>query len=359
MKVNGIPVRTIRSIEGRAIEIIDQTRLPWRFERRVLSDWRDCVEAIASMRVRGASLIGVTGAWAIALATQEDPSNVALKAAAERIRNARPTAVTLSAAVHRMMAVLLPREPALRASVALDLATQMLQEDVMRCRAMGEAGAGIITALYQRLRRPINVLTHGNAGWLSTVDYGTALAPVYEAFERGIPVHVWIDETRPRNQGLLSAWELNGQGIPHTLITDNAGGQLMQHSDVDLVLVGADRITRSGDAACKVGSYLKALAARDNDIPFYVVAPSSAVDWYLVDGLNEITIENRSSAEVFSVRGIDSSGREATVQIASPEEATINPAFDVTPGRLITGIITERGIVAPEEVAETFEPIEK
>lgn len=359
MKVNGIPVRTIRSIEGRAIEIIDQTLLPWRFERRVLSDWRDCVEAIASMRVRGASLIGVTGAWAVALATQEDPSNAALKAAAERIRNARPTAVTLSAAVHRMMAALLPRETALRAAVAQELAAQMLQEDVMRCRAMGEAGVGLIASLYQRLRRPVNVLTHGNAGWLSTVDYGTALSPVYEAFEQGIPVHVWVDETRPRNQGLLAAWELRGQGVPHTLVTDNASGQLLQHGDVDIVLVGADRITRNGDAACKVGTYLKALAAQDNDVPFYVVAPALAIDWYLGDGLNEITIENRSGAEVFSVRGIDSMGREAAVRIASPEEATVNPAFDVTPGRLITGIITERGIVAPVDVLATFEPKEK
>lgn len=355
MKVSGIPVRTIRSIEGRAVEIIDQTLLPWRLERRVLSDWRDCVEAISSMRVRGASLIGVTAAWALALAAQEDPSNAALKAAAERIRSARPTAATPSAAVHRMMAALLPRDPALRAAEAAELAERMLQDDVSRCRAIGEAGAGILADLYRRQRRPVNVLTHGNAGWLSTVDYGTGLSPAYVAFERGTPLHVWVDETRPRNQGLLTAWELRGQGVPHTLVTDNAGGQLMQHGDVDVVIVAADRITRRGDAACKIGTYLKALAARDNDIPVYVAAPASAIDCRLVDGRREITIENRSAAEVLSARGIDSSGRECSVQIAPADESAVNPSFDVTPGRLITGIITEHGVVAPTELAATLE----
>lgn len=356
MKVDGIPTRTIRPLEGgRAVEIIDQTLLPYRFEKRVLSDWRDCVEAIETMRVRGAPLIGVTGAWAVALAVQENPENAALIPAAERIRNARPTAVNLSWAVQRMLAALLPREPALRAETVLRLAEEITQEDVTLCRAIGEAGAGIIASLYRRLRRPVNVLTHCNAGWLATVDYGTALSPVYFAFDRGTPLHVWVDETRPRNQGLLTAWELAQQGVPHTIIADNAGGQLMQHGDVDVVIVGADRITRRGDVANKIGTYLKALAAKDNDIPFYVAAPSSTIDWRLNDGKREIPIENRSPSEVLSVRGIDRTGQDVTVQLASPEESAANPAFDVTHCRFITGIITERGVFAPTELAAAFE----
>ncbi len=351
MKVNGMPTRTIRSLNGgESVEIIDQTLLPYRFEKRVLSDWRDCVEAISSMRVRGAPLIGVTGAWGVALAVRENPENGPLIQAAERIAGARPTAVNLSWAVRRMLQVLMPREPALRLAAAVRAAEAMTQEDVRTCRAIGEAGRPIIADLYQRLRRPVNILTHCNAGWLATVDYGTALAPVYAAFERGTPLHVWVDETRPRSQGLLTAWELGQHGVPHTLIADNAGGQLMQHGDVDAVIVGADRVTRRGDVANKIGTYLKALAAADNDVPFYVAAPTSTIDWTITDGKRSIVIENRAASELLCVRGIDSTGRDSTVQIAPPEEAVANPAFDVTHNRFITGIITEAGVFRPTEL---------
>lgn len=355
MKVNGIPTRSIRSLDGgTAVEIVDQTSLPYHYETRVLNDWRDCVEAIANMRVRGAPLIGITGAWGVVLAAKEDPENTALLAAADAIANARPTAVNLSWAVHRMMGALLPREPSLRFDAAVKLAEAMTQEDVLTCRAIGEAGAPLIADLYQKLRRPVNILTHCNAGWLATVDYGTALAPIYAAFERGTPLHVWVDETRPRNQGLLTAWELAQHGVPHTIIADNAGGQLMQHGDVDLVIVGADRITRRGDVANKIGTYLKALAAHDNEVPFYVAAPSSTIDWKLTDGKRQIPIENRASSEILSVRGVDSTGRIAAVQIAPVEEAVANPAFDVTHNRFVTGLITERGVVAPTDLTSVF-----
>ena len=358
MKVNGIPTRTIRSIDGgRAVKIIDQPLLPYRFERRTLTDWRDCVEAIAEMRVRGAPLIGITGAWAVALAVREDSSNAALLKAAEVIAHARPTAVNLSWAVQRMLASLLPRDPGMRVEAAVKLAEAMTQEDVATCRAIGEVGVGVIAELYTRLRRPVNILTHCNAGWLATVDYGTALAPIYAAFERGIPVHVWVDETRPRNQGLLTAWELGQHGVPHTIIADNAGGELMQQGEVDIVIVGADRITRRGDVANKIGTYLKALAAKDNDIPFYAAAPYSTIDWKMVDGKREIPIENRASSELLTVRGIDSSGKVSVVQIAPLEEAAANPAFDVTHNRFVTGIITERGVFTPTALAAAYQDL--
>lgn len=356
MKVNGIPTRTIRALDnGSAIEIIDQTLLPYRFEKRILSDWRDGVEAIETMRVRGAPLIGIAGAWSVVLAVKENPENGPLLAAAERIQCARPTAVNLVWAVQKMLTALLPREPSQRFDTAVKLAAQLTQEDVDTCRAIGDMGCSLIAERYQALRRSVNILTHCNAGWLATVDYGTALAPIYAAFERGTPLHVWVDETRPRNQGLLTAWELRQQGVPHTIIADNAGGQLMQKGDVDLVIVGADRITRRGDVANKIGTYLKALAAFDNDIPFFVAAPSSTIDWKLNDGKREIPIENRSAAEVLTVRGVDQTGHDASVQLAPPDEAAVNPAFDVTHNRFVSGIITERGIFAPTDLATRFQ----
>lgn len=355
MKVYGEPTRSIRSLDnGTAVEIVDQTLLPYRFEKRVLGDWRDCVEAIRTMRVRGAPLIGITGAWAVVLAVKENPENDALLKAAEVIANARPTAVNLSWAVRRMMSTLLPRDPALRFEAAVKTAEAMTQEDVMTCRAIGEAGMTLISDLYTRLRRPVNVLTHCNAGWLATVDYGTALSPIYMAFEQGTPLHVWVDETRPRNQGLLTAWELGQHGVPYTLVADNAGGQLMQQGDVDLVIVGADRITRRGDVANKIGTYLKALAAVDNEVLFYVAAPSSTIDWTLNDGKREIPIENRAASELLVVNGVGSDGETRTVQIAAPEVAVANPAFDVTHNRFVTGIITERGIVKPTDLTTVF-----
>ena len=301
MKVYGEPTRSIRSLDnGTAVEIVDQTLLPYRFEKRVLGDWRDCVEAIRTMRVRGAPLIGITGAWAVVLAVKENPENDALLKAAEVIANARPTAVNLSWAVRRMMSTLLPRDPALRFEAAVKTAEAMTQEDVMTCRAIGEAGMTLISDLYARLRRPVNVLTHC------------------------------------------------------TLVADNAGGQLMQQCDVDLVIVGADRITRRGDVANKIGTYLKALAAVDNEVPFYVAAPSSTIDWTLNDGKREIPIENRAASELLVVNGVGSDGETRTVQIAAPEVAVANPAFDVTHNRFVTGIITERGIVKPTDLTAVF-----
>ncbi len=353
MKVGGQSYRCIRGIrEGRAVEIIDQTLLPFRFALRELEDWRDCVEAIRSMRVRGAPLIGVTGIWAVALAVQENPSNDALIKAAEVIARARPTAVNLSWGVRRMLGHLLPRDPAQREEVAVRLAEQFTQEDVNTCRRIGEEGARLIAEKYKELRRPVNILTHCNAGWLATVDYGTALSPIYIAFEQGVPLHVWVDETRPRNQGLLTEWELQQQGIPHTLIVDNAGGQLMQQGDVDMVIVGADRITRRGDVANKIGTYLKALAAHDNDIPFYVAAPESTIDWTITDGKREIEIEDRTAQEVLTVQGLDEHGTLATVHIAAADTPASNPAFDVTHNRLVSAIITEHGIFTPTALVQ-------
>lgn len=355
MKVHGLPTRSIRSLEGgESVEIIDQTLLPFRFERRVLTTWEDAVEAIRNMRVRGAPLIGITGAWGVVLALKTCHDNESLLKAAEVIRNARPTAVNLSWAVTRMLGALLPREPKDRFFTAVRLAEEMTQEDVERCRRIGQAGLGVLRELYQAKRRPINVLTHCNAGWLATVDYGTALSPIYQAHDEGIPLHVWVEETRPRNQGLLTEWELREHGVAHTLIVDNAGGHLMQHGDVDAVIVGADRITRRGDVANKIGTYLKALAAFDNGVPFYVAAPSSTVDWRLLSGRQEIEIENRGAEEVLGVHGLDKSGKPATVRLAPEGTPVANPAFDVTPSRLVTAFFTERGVFKPEELYSGF-----
>ena len=355
MKVHGLPTRSIRSLEGgESVEIIDQTLLPFRFERRVLTTWEDAVEAIRNMRVRGAPLIGITGAWGVVLALKTCHDNESLLKAAEVIRNARPTAVNLSWAVTRMLGALLPREPKDRFFTAVRLAEEMTQEDVERCRKIGEAGLGVLRDLYQEKRRPLNVLTHCNAGWLATVDYGTALSPVYQAHDEGIPLHVWVEETRPRNQGLLTEWELRGHGVAHTLIVDNAGGHLMQHGDVDAVIVGADRITRRGDVANKIGTYLKALAAFDNGVPFYVAAPSSTVDWRLLSGRQEIEIENRGAEEVLCVHGMEKGGKPSNVWLAPEGTPVANPAFDVTPSRLVTAFFTERGVYKPEDLYTGF-----
>ena len=355
MKVNGQASKTIRALAGGlAVEIIDQTALPFAFERRVLTTWRECVEAIALMRVRGAPLIGVTGAWAMALATKEGVREDYLRACAAEIAAARPTAVNLSWAVGRMLDALLAVPESGRSLAARSLAAEITDEDEAVCRAIGRTGAQVIEALYEKLGRPVNVLTHCNAGWLATVDNGTALSPVFTAHDAGVPVKVWVEETRPRNQGLLTAWELREHGIEHTLLCDNAGGHLMQHGLVDLVIVGADRITRTGDTANKIGTYLKALAARDCGLPFYVAAPASTFDGTLENGLSDIEIEERSGAEVRFVEGTDEAGRRARVRIAPDEEPVTNPAFDVTPARLITGFMTEKGLLAPGALAEAL-----
>ena len=336
MLINGAPHRTIWEAADGAVEVLDQTRLPHAVEVRRLLTLDDAFRAIAEMWVRGAPLIGVTAAYGMAIALRGDASDEGLYQAAATLGASRPTAINLRWALDRATAAVRPLTPRARADAALTLARAMAEEDVAACRAIGEHGAALIEAAHARTGRTVNILTHCNAGWLATVDWGTALSPIYVAQERGVPMHVWVDETRPRLQGAaLTAFELGHQGIDHTVIVDNAGGHLMQHGRVDLCLVGADRITRAGDAANKIGTYLKALAATDNDIPFYVAAPLSTVDWTLEDGVRDIPIEERAAEEVTHVNG---------VRVAAPGSAAANFGFDVTPARLITGIVTERGI---------------
>ena len=345
MRVDGIHRRTIwLADDGWSVEVIDQTRLPHEFAVERLRDAAAATRAIADMIVRGAPLIGVTAAYGMALAMRADPTDAGLEAAARMIAAARPTAVNLAWAVRRMAARLAPLAAADRAAAAYAEAALMADEDVETCRAIGAHGVPLI-AEARRGSGPVNVLTHCNAGWLACVDWGTALSPIYQAFDAGIPVHVWVDETRPRNQGAsLTAWELAQHGVPHTLIADNAGGHLMQHGEVDVVIVGSDRTTATGDVANKIGTYLKALAADDTGVPFYVALPGSTIDWTLGDGVREIPIEERSGREVTHMTGRDPDGILRTVDISSPGTKAANPAFDVTPGRLVTRLITERGV---------------
>ena len=305
------------------------------------------------MHVRGAPLIGVTAAWGLALAMRADPTDAGVAEASRRLKASRPTAVNLAWAVDRRSPPSIVAAGAGgREGVARAQAAAIAEEDVAACRAIGEHGAELIAALATHKRgRPVNILTHCNAGWLATVDWGTALAPIYVAQERGIAVHVWVDETRPRNQGAaLTAFELGQQGVAHTIIADNAGGHLMQHGRVDLVLTGADRITRTGDVANKIGTYLKALAAADNGVPFYVAAPASTLDWTLTDGVAQIPIEERGGDEVTHMdEAALADGAIARVRVAAPGSPAANFAFDVTPARLVTGLITERGRCAASE----------
>ena len=342
MKVDGVPYRTIwRS--GAAVEVIDQTALPHAFRTVALGDVDQAVRAIRTMVVRGAPLIGATGAYGLALAAGADPSDASLGAAARRLADARPTAVNLGWAVERALAAVLAYPVSERADAAWAEAEAIADEDVQACAAIGRHGAALIRKAWDGAR-PVNVLTHCNAGWLATVDWGTALSPIYAAHEAGVPVHVWVDETRPRGQGAaLTAWELNHHGVPHTVIADNAGGHLMQHGRVDLVIVGSDRTTASGDVCNKIGTYLKALAAHDNGVPFHAALPFSTIDWSLERGA-DIPIEERSADEVTLVSGLTASGSVETVRITPEGSPAANPAFDVTPARLVTGIITERGV---------------
>jgi methylthioribose-1-phosphate isomerase len=304
------------------------------------------------MIVRGAPLIGVTAAYGVALAMRDEPGDAHLARAVELLAATRPTAVNLRWALERVAATLSPEPAARRADLAWQAAAAIADEDVAACAAIGQHGRAVFEQLAaRRQEQPLRVLTHCNAGWLACVDWGTALAPIYMAHDKGIPVHVWVDETRPRNQGLLTAWELAGHGVPHTLVADNAGGHLMQHGKVDMVIVGADRVTRRGDVANKVGTYLKALAARDNDVPFYAAVPTPTIDWEVDDALSGIPIEERSGEELRVVRGLDGSGRPASVSIAPESTAVANPAFDVTPAALVTGIITDRGVFPARETA--------
>jgi methylthioribose-1-phosphate isomerase len=351
MLVRDRAMRTIWLAADGAVEIIDQTRLPHAVEIVRLRDLDDAANAIATMQVRGAPLIGATAAWGIALALRADASDAGLAAARARLAATRPTAVNLAWALERVARAVAPLRPADRAEAAAREAAAVAEEDVAACRLIGDHGAALIADIAEhKAGAPVNILTHCNAGWLAAVDWGTALAPIYVARERGIDVHVWVDETRPRNQGAaLTAFELGQQGVAHTVIVDNAGGHLMQQGRVDLCLVGADRITRTGDVANKIGTYLKALAAADTGVAFHVAAPSSTIDWRLTDGVSEIPIEERDTREVTHVGGALADGRRGEVLIAAPGSAAANYAFDVTPARLITGLITERGLCGASE----------
>ncbi len=344
---------TIRpAADGEGVEILDQTELPHRLVRRVLRTLEEAAEAIEVMRVRGAPLIGATAAYGVALALREDPSDGALERALVRLGRTRPTAVDLHAALARMARVLRPLAPGDRFRAAMVEAGRLCAESAEMCRRIGEHGLALIEAAARRKRagEPVHVLTHCNAGRLACIDWGTATAPVYLAHRRGIPVHVWVDETRPRNQGAaITAFELGRAGVPHTVIADNAGGHLMQHGLVDLCLVGADRVTRRGDVANKIGTYLKALAAFDNGVPFYVALPSTTVDWDLWDGVREIPIERRDGAELTRIRGATEDGRILEVRLVPEGSPAANWAFDVTPARYITGFVTERGVCEASE----------
>lgn len=357
MKINGRHYRTIwlDPSDRRVIRIIDQRRLPHALVEEELHNPDDFCRAIKEMHVRGAGLIGATAAYGMYSATlsapQTNPDAFLLDAAA-RLQATRPTAGNLAWAVNRQLAVLggIPGLAA-KQEAALATAQTIADEDAEACRRIGEHGLELITAISrQKPGQTVNILTHCNAGWLAFVDHGSATAPIYAAHRAGIPIHVWVDETRPWLQGArLTAWELAGEGVAHTLIADNAGGHLMQHGQVDMVIVGTDRTTRRGDVANKIGTYLKALAARDNNIPFYVALPSSTFDWQLRDGLQEIPIEERSGDEVRLISGMTPDGREEHILICPPATRAANPGFDVTPARLISGLISERGITQADE----------
>jgi methylthioribose-1-phosphate isomerase len=347
MKIDGTAYRSVwvDPADGRSVRILDQTKLPWALEVLRLTDVAQAAHAIRAMQVRGAPLIGAVAAYGLCLALRADASTEAMERDAAMLAATRPTAVNLRWAIERMLTRLRNTAPPERVAAAYDEAGRIADEDAAQCEAIGRHGVALIEDIAARKPgRRVNVLTHCNAGWLATVDWGTALAPIYMAHEHGIDLHVWVDETRPRNQGAaLTAFELGHHGVAHTIVADNAGGHLMQHGQVDLAIVGTDRVTRAGDVANKIGTYLKALAAHDNGVPFWVALPSTTIDWRIRDGVAEIPIEERSASEVTEMTGRMEDGTLATVQITSPGSPAANPAFDVTPARLVTGLITERG----------------
>ena len=348
MNVNGKPHRTIwLGDDGWSVEIIDQTQLPHRLVVERLASLDDAARAIRDMHVRGAPLIGVTAAYGLALAMRADPSDAHLAHACAVLAATRPTAVNLRWALDRMRAVLMQRAAPARTVAACAEASRMADEDVETNKAIGRFGFDLIRQIARlKAGMPVHILTHCNAGWLATVDWGTATAPIYLAHDEGVPVHVWVDETRPRNQGAaLTAWELGHHGVPHTVIVDNAGGHLMQHAQVDMVIVGSDRTTATGDVCNKIGTYLKALAARDNGVPFYAALPSSTIDFTMSDGLKEIPIEERAGDEVAWISGATEQGDIARVRLVPENTYVANYAFDVTPARLVSGLITERGVI--------------
>jgi methylthioribose-1-phosphate isomerase len=348
MLVDDVPYRSIwRNQKNGSVNIIDQRWLPHEFSIQQLSSTNDAMVAIRDMWVRGAPLIGVTAAYGMAIAIAEDPSQDNLQKAGKFLNSARPTAVNLSWAVSKMQTELEKIEANKRASAAMALADQMAEEDVQTNMAIGKHGAKLIADIAQTKTNgePVRILTHCNAGWLATVDRGTATAPMYEAHEQDIPIEVWVDETRPRNQGAaLTTWELLHNHVPHTLIVDNAGGHLMQQGLVDICIVGSDRTTATGDVCNKIGTYLKALAAKDNGVPFYVALPKSTIDFALDDGIRDIPIENRSEEEVTHIQGLDENNEIVNVRLCPDNVKALNPAFDVTPRQLVSGLITEDGI---------------
>jgi methylthioribose-1-phosphate isomerase len=358
MRIDGTPYRTIWPA-GDGVDVIDQTKLPHELAIARLRTAGDAARSIRDMWVRGAPLIGATAAYGLALAMREDPSDAGLARGYDLLVRARPTAVNLKWALDRVRRVLASGPPEGRAAAAFALAAEIADEDVAMNSAIGNHGLALIAAAAARKRpgEPVNVLTHCNAGWLATVDWGTATAPIYKAHDGGVAVHVWVDETRPRNQGAsLTAFELGHHGVPHTIVVDNAGGHLMQHGLVDLVIVGTDRTTACGDVCNKIGTYLKALAARDNAVPFYVALPSPTIDFSIADGVREVPIEIRSEDEVAWMRGRTADGRLESVRITPEGSAALNHAFDVTPARLVTGLITERGVIPADRqaLAATF-----
>ncbi len=345
MRVHGQPTRTIwPAADGRAVDIIDQTALPHAFRVRRLESLEAVARAILGMQVRGAPLIGVTAAYGLALALAQAADDAALAAAVATLAATRPTAVNLAWALARVQARVLPLPVAARAAAAWREAAMIADEDVAQCRQIGENGLRLLGPLAAE-RGGLSLMTHCNAGWLATVDHGTALAPVYAAVAAGIAVQVWVSETRPRNQGLLTAWELAQHGVPHTLVADNAAGILLARGGIDAVIVGADRIAANGDVANKVGTWLKALAARECGVPFYVAAPRSSIDFSCPNG-GAIPIEERAADELRFVNGRDGAGHPARLQQLAADSAVANPAFDVTPGRLVSALISERGCCA-------------
>jgi methylthioribose-1-phosphate isomerase len=354
MKVDGKPTRSIwLEPDGWSVGIVDQTLLPHRFAVARLTSLDEAAHAIRAMQVRGAPLIGAAAAYGICLALRADASDLGLEHAAGTLLRTRPTAINLRWALDEMTAAVRNQPRAARVEAAYRRAAEICEEDVAINQAIGRHGRALIAAIAtKKTGAPVNLLTHCNAGWLATVDVGTALAPIYLAHDDGLPLHVWVDETRPRNQGAsLTAWELGQHGVPHTVIPDNMGGHLMQHAMVDMAIVGTDRVAANGDVCNKIGTYLKALAAHDNGVPFYVALPSPTIDFRVADGVAEIPIEERDGAEVAAITGRTADGRIETVRVVPEGSAVKNYGFDVTPARLVTGLITERGVIAAERVA--------
>ncbi len=351
MKIQGKPWRSIWTVgddpHNARLGIIDQTRLPFAFATRELTTCAQVIDAIRGMQLRGAPLIGVAGAFALALALRENAGDAAFEAALQRIHASRPTAVNLHWALARVRALVAPLPENQRAAAAWQEAQTIAEEDVALNRALGAHGAQLLAQQHVRVGRTLNILTHCNTGWIATVDYGTALSAIYQAFDAGTPLHVWVSETRPRNQGLLTTWELAAHDVPHTLIADNASGHLMQRGQIDLVLVGADRVSTQGDVCNKIGTYMKAVAAFDQRIPFYAAVPSPTIDKTWSGAPEHISIEERAGDEVRQVHGLSDAAQPTTVRIAWEHTAVLNPAFDITPARFVTGIITEHGVFAP------------